>query len=436
MALALSALGSRAAFAANPPATSAASSPSPSKASVGALLRDHDALVAWVRSHDSEVAASAARVRQAEADVSTSRLLPNPVLDASLSDIVVGNSNPSGLGFSDTAIYTVGVTETIELAKRGPRGRAADLRARSAQLASSNTLSTRIAEARLALGRVIYLSAKLSILQSQLDAANEVTSLERVRLDQGAISGNDFDRLILDNTSLEVELMKNQADVDGALANCRAALYAPCDLPGSTLADLEQSVPLPPALPASALERRSDLKALTLDGEAARQDAVLASRHAIPDPAIRIGYTRDNLLISGDQGNTLSFGLTLPLPIFDHGQHDSERALARALEIEHTKEATFVSASADLEELAGRRTILQKGLDALQKEAIPRSESILEITRKAFDQGQMSLTDLLIARRTHISLLLGVLDLKFDFFSVRSELRRVLGLDLNDASLP
>jgi hypothetical protein len=45
----------------------------------------------------------------------------------------------------------------------------------------------------------------------------------------------------------------------------------------------------------------------------------------------------------------------------------------------------------------------------------------------------VSLTDLLMARRTHVGFLLGVLDLKFDFFSVRSDLWRALGLDLPGA---
>jgi cobalt-zinc-cadmium efflux system outer membrane protein len=424
-------LAPRIAFAADTP-------PPAGKAKVGVLLRDHGALVAWVRQHDGEVAASVARVHQAEADASASRVLPNPIIDASLSDVTLGPTNPSGLSFSDTAIYTVGITETLELAKRGPRGRAADLRVRSASLASSTTLSSKVAEARKALGHVVYLTAKQGILQTQIEAAQAVAVLERVRLDQGAISGNDFDRLILDTTSLEVDLWRNQAEVDGALASCRAALFAPCEVPGATLDDLEQAASLPATLPGSpsALEQRADVKALGLESEAAREDALLARRRVLPDPAIRIGYTHDNLLVSGDQENTLSFGLTFPFPIFDYGQHDSSRALARALELEHTKAATLLSASADVEELASRRAFLQRGLETLEKEAVPRSESILSTTRKAFDQGQVSLTDLLIARRTHIGLLLGVLDLKFDFFSVRSELRRVLGLDLADAGSP
>jgi cobalt-zinc-cadmium efflux system outer membrane protein len=401
------------------------------KANVGVLLRDHEALVSWVRNQNGEVAASFARAAQAEAETSSSRLVPNPVFDASVNDVVVGPSNPSGLGWGDTVIYTVGVTQTIELGKRGPRSRAADLRWMSTRFAASGALLSKVAQARRALGHVVYLTAKQEILGQQLASAKAATELERVRFEQGAISGNDFERLVLDTTSLEMELSRSRAELEGALAQCGATLFAVCDLPGATLADVDHAAPLPSPLPRleDLLEGRSDVQALALERDAARQEALLASRRALPDPAIRIGYTRDNLLISGDQGNTLSFGVVLPLPIFDRGQHDSEKARARAVELEWTREAAIRAAAADFEELASRRAFLEKGLEVLEKDAIPRSENILLTTNKAFDQGQVSLTDLLLARRTHIGLLLGMLDLKFDFFSVRSDLRRVLGLD-------
>ncbi len=39
------------------------------------------------------------------------------------------------------------------------------------------------------------------------------------------------------------------------------------------------------------------------------------------------------------------------------------------------------------------------------------------------------MTDLLLARRAHLGLILNQIDLRFDYFSVRNDLRRVLGLD-------
>ena len=325
----------------------------------------------------------------------------------------------------------MGLTETIELGKRGPRADAAELRVASAKRSAKSALEERVAIARLALGRLVYLKAKEDVLAQELVSVASVSELEKVRLDQGAISGNDYDRLTLDKTSLEIDMARTQADLAGALANCREVLRVACDVSQTSSDDLDTAalVPTLPPVGPELLERRADIEALRLERDAAQKDAVLASRKAIPDPAIRVGFMHDNLVISGDQENTVSVGVVLPVPLFDHGQHDAEKARARAMELDHTRDAALNAASADLEDLRSRTDLLAKGLLSLSKDAIPKSQAIVGTTAKAFDRGQVSMTELLLARRTHITLLLNVLDSKFDFFSSRNELRRVLGLD-------
>jgi cobalt-zinc-cadmium efflux system outer membrane protein len=403
-------------------------------ADVRALLRDNAALVTWVRAKSPEVAASSARVMQAQADVGTSRLVPNPIVDFSVGDIVLGPTNPRGLTYGETSIYSVGLTETIELGKRGPRRDAAELRLASAKRSAASTLEERVAVTRRALARLVYLKAKQDVLSQELASVEKVTELEKVRLDQGAISGNDFDRLTLDKTSLEIDIARTAADFAGALANCREVLRVPCDVGASTADDLDAAAGVPPGLAGTdMLEHRADIEALRLERDAAEKDATLASRRAIPDPAVRLGFIHDNLVISGDQENTVSLGVVVPLPIFDRGQYDASKARARAMELEHTRDAALNSASADLEDLRGRTALLARALGSLSKDALPKSQSIVGTTAKAFDRGQVSMTELLLARRTHITLLLNVLDLKFDFFGARNELRRVLGLDTAQA---
>jgi outer membrane protein, heavy metal efflux system len=380
----------------------------------------------------AEVAASSARIEQAEAEVGTSRLLPNPIVDFGLSDLVVGSTNPRGLGYGETAIYSVGVTQTIELGKRGPRGDAADLRAASSRKWAASTLGERIAAARFSLGHVVYQKAKHDALAEELLSVIAVSELERVRLQQGEISGNDYDRLMLDKMSLEVDIARTDADFAGALARCGEVLRIPCEPSAASAEDLDAAAPIVVrAFGAPApIEARADIAALKLEQEAADKDAVLASRRAIPDPAIRVGFTHDNLIVSGDQENTLSFSVQLPLPLFDRGQHDARKARAHATELRYTRDAALVAAEADIQELRSRTDLLAKGLRALSQEALPKSETILRTTAKAFDRGQVSMTDLLVVRRTHITLLLTILSLKFDFFTARNDLRRVLGMDV------
>jgi cobalt-zinc-cadmium efflux system outer membrane protein len=181
------------------------------------------------------------------------------------------------------------------------------------------------------------------------------------------------------------------------------------------------------------INRRADVQALKFESQASRRDATLAARRAIPDLSVRVGYARDNLTIAGDQANTLSVSVSLPLPIFDHGQHDKSRSLSRALELDQTRRALTTTALADLEGLVAKKSALERTLTVLESETLPRSASVLESAQKAFDQGQFSLTDLLIARRSDIALRLSHSDARFELFAVRSELRQVLGLDENSA---
>jgi cobalt-zinc-cadmium efflux system outer membrane protein len=158
-------------------------------------------------------------------------------------------------------------------------------------------------------------------------------------------------------------------------------------------------------------------------------DEVLARRRRIPDPAVGVGFTHDNLTISGDQANTFAFGVTLAIPVFDRGQHDAAKAAARASEMESMELTALTGARADLDGLLGRKSFLENTVGILQGDAVPRSAGILDTTLKAFDQGEVGMTDLLLARRSHTNLLLNLMDLRFENFTVRNELRRVLGLD-------
>jgi cobalt-zinc-cadmium efflux system outer membrane protein len=207
-------------------------------------------------------------------------------------------------------------------------------------------------------------------------------------------------------------------------------LVAPCDLSAADAALLDAAAPLPEVANGGvAVARRADLESLRLQSQAAVADAVLARRRAIPDPTIRLGYTHDNLTVSGDQPDTLGVTLSVPLPLFDHGQYDAARAVAKTRELALEREATMTTAQASLDGLLRKRAYLEGTLAKLSTEALPKSEQVVDSTGKAFDQGQLSMSDLLLARRTHIGLVLALMDLRFDLFTVRNELRRVLGLD-------
>jgi cobalt-zinc-cadmium efflux system outer membrane protein len=394
------------------------------------LLGNPARLIEVLETENAEVAGARARVGQLEASLDQSRLHPDPSLDLGIGGIALGATNPPDLPSGDSQNYTAGLHETIELGKREPRMRAAELRLEAERRRFASLLGTKARDARAALGREVYLRERIALLGDNLDAARQMLDLEKKRLDQGDLSRNDYDRLSLDTTLLELDLPRARAEHEAALADLRAVLGT-AGAPSSRGIDaLATAAPLPEVLGVdAAIESRPDHQAIALEMQAADKDAVLARRRAIPDPVLGVEYTHDRLTAAGNQPNTLEVTLGIGLPLFDRGQHDARKAEERRAELAAGLRESVVEASADATELTEKRRALEGVLRSLEEEAIPRSKQVLEASTAAFDRGQLSLTDVLLARRTHTDLVLRRMDLEYESFGVRNDLRRVLGID-------
>lgn len=405
---------------------------------VAALLTDTPALIAWLEKTQPEVAAAAARVREARAALGVSRQLPNPELDLGVSGITIGQRNPPDLPYQDTLAYTVGISQTIELGKRGPRIQAASLRRQAAEQAYRDVVANEVAEARNALARVVYLQARQRVLEQRLESARGMEQLDLTRLEHGDVSGVDHDRLVLDAASVEREAADNRADYESALADCAAALMASCAPGSADMSAVDAAAPVPADVGQveRAVAERPDVRALRLASGAAAEDAKLWRRQAIPDPTIGVAYTRDFLVYAGDQPNTLSVTLSLPLPIFDHGQDQARQSESRATELEWRASALETRARARIHALFARRAILKGKLAILDRNVVPQSNAVLSSTEQAYRHGEVSMTDLLLVRREHQRVLLDVTDTRYALFSARNELRRLLGLDTVHGDAP
>jgi outer membrane protein TolC len=82
----------------------------------------------------------------------------------------------------------------------------------------------------------------------------------------------------------------------------------------------------------------------------------------------------------------------------------------------------------DARALLARRDVLREKLLTLTTDAIPRADAVLKSSDEAYHRGQLSLTDLLLVRREHASLLLDAVDTRYDLFTVRNTLYRTLSL--------
>lgn len=405
-------------------------SPDPEKAPAVRLIKDPKALLDWLRAKSPTSKASEARALQGMEAYSQSRARPNPSANVTLSDLPRGETNPPGLGFHETAIWSFGVSQELEIGKRGPRIEGARLRAEAARATSKSDLLDEVAGARAALAHSVFAEARREAVEEALTLTRQSLELQRGRYKTGDLAGLDLDRLELEEETLAAEAETSRAESTATLADCQARLFAECEVGGSDAHELVDP-PGSNVLTAEAGEaKRPDVEALMLAGQASLEDARLARRRAWPDPTLSVGYTRDFLVISGDQPRTFSFGVTLPVPIFDRGARDAARAEAQASEARLTAEALRQRIRSDLSSLREREERLWAALSTARSSSLPRSRAILDATQKAAALGELSMTDLLLARRQHTELALRVLDLESQLFDVRTALRRHTAADL------
>jgi cobalt-zinc-cadmium efflux system outer membrane protein len=394
-----------------------------------ALLQDDVSLKRWVQERSHDVAAARSELDATRATERGSHLLPNPVVDLSVSNFVLGATEPKHLGLSRTLIYGAGVSELLELGKRGPRIAAAQLRSQAAQGRLATTLGERVAAARLALARYVYAKTRAQELDASLAQARAAADVAKGRLDHQALSGVDYDRLLIDLVGIQTEAAHAHAETQAADAACRAALLAPCDVASADVATLTPAAPVPTQWSDAQLMRRADVKSMQLESVAARRDADLAAARAIPDLTLRLGYTRDTFTIAGDQAHTLGLSVAAPLPLFDHGQHAQSEALARASQYALQARSAVTQARGDVSGLYTRKRDVEEALALLEQDALPRANGVLSAEERGLREGQLDITDLLLARRAAIALRLQTLDLRFELFTIRNDLRHALGLD-------
>ena len=402
--------------------------------SVRTLLADPGQLAAWLRDRDPIVTSARAKQEAAAELGEQTRVLPNPQFGGTAGGFVIGNTNPSTpdrLTLGQTTNYQLGIGELVELGKRGPRQAAADLRSREAGELAVGALGGRLGDATQTLGRLAFVTSRRDVVAANLDAARKLQALEKVRLDNKDLSALEFARIELETDELERQLARAEAELSGALAECSAALYAPCSSAGLDPGALDAAAPLPEPLPQPqlAVEDRPARQASKLESEALGYDATLAHNRRIPDPTLGVAYLLDNLTVAGNQHQQLLFTIGFNLPLFDRGDHDAAAARANARAIQAEDQAAVREQLGAVDKLVRLRQALQSNLAKLVEDAVPKSTQIIAQTRRAFDVGQARLADLLLVERSHRDLLLDVLDTRFELFQVRAQLRQALGLD-------
>jgi cobalt-zinc-cadmium efflux system outer membrane protein len=402
-------------------------------ASAQVLLAAPSMLTKWLDDHQPGMSILSSRGREAAAATRDAGLIPNPVVTVGAAGLTFGHRNPSSLSFTDTPSVQVTLAETVEIGKRSHRIKAAQYHAEAVEQDSAYTRGLMVADARESLAKIVYLGALRQALEERLKSVRGIVDLDEVRLQHGDVSGIDHRRLELEVLNVERELSDNASDLTEAQAQCMSILGTPCD--GDVNVSVLESSLVHPTAPVGLVfepAQRPDVKAQRAEAEAATEQVKLFENRKIPDPQIGVSYLYDRLTYAGNQPHTFGVFVSMPLPVSDYGQHQRTQAQERAKQAEFEAKRLELVAKSEAKNLFASEEVTNKKLELLRTQALPLGTTVLEATESAYRLGQVSLTDLLLARRQQAELQLDLVETYYSLFQIRSQIHRVLGLDARE----
>jgi cobalt-zinc-cadmium efflux system outer membrane protein len=382
-----------------------------------------------------ELAAARARAAAAAADFERAKALPNPNLDLSWNTIPLGPTNPPDQPHPLATIpnYAAVISEQLELGKRGPRQQSTRKAAEAALLDGAELLRQKHLDLIQAVGQVANSEERIAALEDLVADAAALTELQQKRAQKGDTAELDTDRARLDEEKLRSSLAEERQKLALDLIACAQLVGRPCE-PFGDAAKARQFLIARAEPPAEQLEalrgrldERPDLRSLDAQQQSARAAEDLARAKAIPDPGVRVGYVFDNFLVSGNQGQSLSVGVSVPLPLFERGQADAAQARAAALAASQSLASLRAQSERDLGGLLEQARQLKERRTRMDGTALPLARGVVERLTRAVQSGGSPLQDLLAARRTLGELLEDSADLDLAAFEIAVSISRTVG---------
>ena len=239
---------------------------------------------------------------------------------------------------------------------------------------------------------------QLALAQENVKTLDDTERIQRLRAEKGDISQLELLRIQVQRFTFE----RDAADARQALSAAKIALRTAAGAEhiaedfdvvgelGFKEVSLDKAV-----LMRRALDNRPDLRAAEADRARARADHRLARANAWWDITPQIEYQR----IGPD--NTIGFGFSLPIRIFDRNQGEIARTQAEISRVDAVREATALQVLAALETDRQIALTQRERVVSLRDVYLPKATVARDTVEFAYRRGGQSLLDFLDAQRSY-----------------------------------
>ncbi len=353
-----------------------------------------------------------AAVLSAEGDVAAAGAIPNPALSAS-----AGRSFTCQTDGCRQLAFSVGLSDQAAIedslsGKRGLRLRVARIGRDIAKLSRADAERTVGFQVKSGFVQVLLAQRALAFARDTAAASAHMLELQQVREQAGAISEADLARV--ETAKLESDQAVDQAV--GTLRAARANLAFLLGVRGATPdfeavePTLDRGTALPrlegatsDALFDAAQAHRPDVLAAAKGGEKAEANLALQRRLRFPDLSLSATYLQQGTGADAITPPTVTFGISVPLPILYQQQGEIRKAEADVRTQDLSGRKLDAQVRADVESgLAGYRGA-RALVDRMEGRLLERARRARDLVQIQYQKGAASLLDYLDAERTFIS---------------------------------
>lgn len=374
----------------------------------------------------------------------------NPTLRAQAFSIASGKANevtanlwPNPVFTSSSQDFTAGLSQIFERGDK--RQRRVDSAKLSTDIATSDFTDVRrslVFSVRKTFTDALLARSNLELAQQNLKNFQEVEDLNTLRFQKGDISGADL---------LKIELQKLQfqndvADATLALKTARTTLRTLLNTPElvedfvieGELAFKEFDVTLGD-LKTIASRDRPDLHSAETLKKKTDADIRLAIANSYTDVSLALGYHHTEPGISssinplfpvGPQENSVGFGFSFPLRIFDRNQGEIARTRAEAIRASSIAEAVRNQINNDVEVSYAAFLTSRERVRLYEQVYLTRAKESREIAQFAYRSGATSILDLLESERTYRGVQLAYRQALANYLTSLHQLSAAVGTDV------
>lgn len=379
--------------------------PVPARLTLPQALEEAAARSPAVAAARAEVAAAEARARQAG-------FRSNPELSVQVENFG-GTGQLRGLRTTET---TVALNQRLDLGGR----RSARVRVAGAQLRVQR-IRLAIAQAEVAqnvrqqFARAIAANERLTQAQDNVNWAKELARVTGILVEAGREPP-------LRATRARSALAQAEAALEAARAQETAARTTLGSLFGVS-APVEAIVegPLDTKPTGINVDRSLDIQLADAEREqaAAELEQQLAERRL--DPAVGVGVR--HIRETDDVG--LVAGLSMPLRVFDRNQGNIAAARSNLTAAEARRVNALAGVTARGRNAIANVEAAQRRLSALSKSALPEAREALRLAQFAYEQGKISLLELIDAQNSYIATQASLTEAELALAEATAELARI-----------